>query len=504
MRGAETADTSDTSARRDALAFFWNGKRYRGRVGDTIASALWRQGVRTLGCSRKRHRHLGLSGSYLQGVLVTVGGRPHARADEVLVSEGLDVRQQNVWPSARWDVLGMFRFIPARWVRGGFEHPRLLPGGTVRFALWERLLMFLAGEVHLDARPAARAPPAAPAPTAAGVRLDTDVLVVGGGPAGRAAANAAAAAHLRTALVSSSLAPGTTATLFGVDLPAMNPGVQVLAGHSAVGIYRDGSVVLAAPLDPARAATVIVTKKLILATGRRSLPPLVAGHDVPGVLEVHTAVRLASQVGRELGSTVVVGDDTRQAAADTLTRLGVPVVAVEDIGGLERIEGKACVSAARIRGRNISCRTLVHAGPYSADPSLRFQATAGGTLRLLSDGTLPANVEVVGAAALPDEVPHVGELECLKGVAVCPCMDATVDEVLALIGDGELHVEVLKRATSCGMGPCQGFPCWELLRAVIRAKTHGRIDLDRPTHRPPRRGLTVEQAAGLDGLLELH
>jgi NADPH-dependent 2,4-dienoyl-CoA reductase/sulfur reductase-like enzyme len=479
------------------VTFSWNGKRYQARVGDTIASALWRQGVRTLGCSRKRHRPLGLSGSYLQGVLVTVNGRPHARADEVLVSEGLDVRQQNVWPSARWDVLGMFRFIPTRWVRGGFEHPRFLPGGTLRFAIWERLLMFLAGEVDLDVRPAALAP------ASAGSRIDTDVLVVGGGPAGRAAANAAAAAQLRTALVSNSPTPGTIATLFGVDLPALNPGVEVLTGHNVVGVYREGSVALAAPVDAARAATVIVTQKLILATGRRSLPPLVAGHDVPGVLEVHTAVRLASQVGRELGSTVVVGDHTRQAVAETLARLGVPVLAVEDIAGLERIEGKACISAVKIHGRNITCRTLVHAGPYIADPSLRFQATAGGTLRLLSDGVLPAKVEVVGAAALEDQVPHVGEWEGLEDVAVCPCMDATVDEVLALIGGGELHVEVLKRATSCGMGPCQGFPCWELLRAVIRVKSHGRIDLDRPTHRPPRRGLTVGQAAGLDGLLEL-
>jgi hypothetical protein len=481
----------------DTLTFFWNGRRYRGRVGDTIASALWRQGVRALGCSRKRHRHLGLSGNYLQGVLVTAGGRPHARADEVLVSEGLDVRQQNVWPSARWDVLGIFRLIPAHWVRGGFEHPWFLPGGTLRFAVWERMLMFLAGEVHL------RVPPAAPASTATGLRLDTDVLVIGGGPAGRAAANAAAGAQLRTALVSNSVSPGTIATLFGVELPVLNPAVKVLAGHTAVGIYRAGSVVLAAPVDPSQAATVIVTKKLILATGRRSLPPLVTGHDVPGVLAVHAAVRLASQVGGELGSTVVVGDGTRQMAADSLARLGVPVVAVEDIAGLERIDGKACVAAVRIRGRTVPCRTLVHAGPYIADPGLRFQATAGGTLRLLSDGKLPADVEVVGAAALPNEVPHVGELDTLEDVAVCPCMDATVGEVLSLIGEGELHVEVLKRATSCGMGPCQGFPCWELLRAVIRLKSGGRIDLDRPTHRPPRRGLTVEQAAGLDGLLEL-
>jgi hypothetical protein len=132
MTKADNAVSCQSSLHENGLTFFWNGKRYPARLGDTIAIALWRQGVRTLGCSRKRHRNLGLSGSYLQGILVTVSGRPNSRADEVLVSEGLDARQQNVWPSARWDVLRMFRFVPARWIRGGFEHPRLLPGGTLR------------------------------------------------------------------------------------------------------------------------------------------------------------------------------------------------------------------------------------------------------------------------------------------------------------------------------------------------------------------------------------
>jgi hypothetical protein len=62
----------------------------------------------------------------------------------------------------------------------------------------------------------------------------------------------------------------------------------------------------------------------------------------------------------------------------------------------------------------------------------------------------------------------------------------------------------LKRQTSCGMGPCQGFPCWEAMDAVLQ-KALGRAgSSDRPAHRPPRRGITVDQAAGLEGLLELE
>ena len=64
------------------------------------------------------------------------------------------------------------------------------------------------------------------------------------------------------------------------------------------------------------------------------------------------------------------------------------------------------------------------------------------------------------------------------------------------------HVEELKRQTSCGMGPCQGLPCWELMRGLMLKVSDGRHGDDRPSHRGPRRGLTVAQAAGLDGLVE--
>ena len=57
-----------------------------------------------------------------------------------------------------------------------------------------------------------------------------------------------------------------------------------------------------------------------------------------------------------------------------------------------------------------------------------------------------------------------------------------------------------KAYVRCGMGPCQGFPCWELMSAVVAAS--GVTAVDRPSHRPPRRAMTVAQAAGLADLVE--
>ena len=86
---------------------------------------------------------------------------------------------------------------------------------------------------------------------------------------------------------------------------------------------------------------------------------------------------------------------------------------------------------------------------------------------------------------------------------VCPCMDVTVAEVRALVTGGIDHVEEIKRLTGCGMGPCQGVPCWDLLAAALGEIT-GRPaeDFGHPTYRPPRAGLTMAQAAGLHGLVE--
>src|SRR5580693_9421118 len=125
----------------------WNGRPVEARPGDTIATALWRHGIRALGYSRKRHRPLGASGHVVQGALVTVDGRPHVHADHTVVVSGMEVSQQGSWPHPRFDLLKLARRLPQRWTRGGFERPYWLRSGTKRFELWERLLMSLAGEV---------------------------------------------------------------------------------------------------------------------------------------------------------------------------------------------------------------------------------------------------------------------------------------------------------------------------------------------------------------------
>lgn len=429
----------------------------------------------------------------MQGALVKVDGRPHVHADHTVVVAGMDVWQQGGWPHPRFDLLKLAQWLPQRWTRGGFERPYWLRSGTKRFELWERLLMSLAGEV--DA-------PEIRAPSPTGHRWDGDVVVVGGGPAGVHAANTAAAARQKVCLVSRSGQAGVHASSLGHAPSGIDSRVMTLFEHQAVGVYRRGTVVLAAPREPDAAASVLVCRQLVIATGRESVGPLVPGRELPGVLDSRTALRWAPALGTDLGPTVVVGTGTESGVADALRRHGVEIVGVAEVHALREILGHDSVRGVRFDGSTIACRSVVHAGPWVTNNTLAFQAGASGTLRL-TRASLPPHVAVVGSAAVANETLTLGPDVDLSRVSVCACMDVSAQEIVGCLANGEAHVEEIKRSTACGMGPCQGFPCWETMRSVISSAT-GSLVTDVPTSRPPSRGITVAQAAGLDGLLDLE
>ncbi len=477
----------------ERVSFLWNGKRVEGRKGDTVASALYALGIRELARSRKNHRPLGLSGGHLQGVLARVAGRPNVRLDLEPVVADLDVRMQNVWPSARLDLLSLARLIPARWLRSGFEHTQLMPSGTWRFQVWERLLAFLAGMADPPDRDLS-------ATAIPGQRLAVDLLVVGGGPSGREAANAAAQAGKSVALACRGSRPGRLAEALGVALPQLDPRVRLFAGLEIFGLYRGGSLAAGAPSDPKEGAIIFEPGRTLLATGKRSIPPLVPGSHLPGVLEASVALSLAHDCGVAPGLAVaVVGTGAERAVAETLAKLGVEIVHMGPVAALKRILGAKGVTSIET-DRAIVCDALVHAGPWRSDPGLTFQAGAEGLQQLRLD-QFAERVAQAGSAAAPDEPAFIGQAGLAEAL-ICPCMDVGAGELMDLMAAGESDPELLKRLTACGMGPCQGFPCWELQAALIAQVTGSAPEgFGRPSHRPPRRGLTVAQAAGLDGLV---
>ncbi|MGH3348154.1 MAG: 2Fe-2S iron-sulfur cluster-binding protein, partial [Nocardioides sp.] len=189
--GPQPGEVIDRSTSFD---FTWNGRPYPAHPGDTIASALAASGIDVFSRSFKYHRPRGLlTASYLDpGALVQVGDEPNVRGAYRRVEPGLRVRSQDTWPSLAFDAKAITAVarsaLPAGFYYKTFMRPsRLWPA-------YERVLERFA---HGGAPPAVDAAPG---------RFDQryahpDVLVAGGGPAGMAAAVAAAGAGARVMLV---------------------------------------------------------------------------------------------------------------------------------------------------------------------------------------------------------------------------------------------------------------------------------------------------------------
>lgn len=470
--------------------FFWNGRRLSAAPGDSLAAALMRNGITTVARSRKLHRPLGYSGSHVVGILARVDGRPNVRLDQEPVRPGCRVEAQNVWPSAGFDLLRGFQLLPPKAVYGGFEHGRFTPSQGGAYMMWERMMAFLAGVAEPPSKEhhGARRP---------GSRLDCDLLVVGAGPAGCKAANEAAAQGRSVIVVTRGETAGRFATAMGAPPEPLDARITFLPAMDLFGGYRGGKLFVAAPHRHDQGAIAIHAEEALLATGRRSMPPLVKGNQLPGVMDAHAALDLVHRHGLKLGSRVaVIGSGAEQAVAARLAELGVNVVHRGAAKDLAKVVGRGQVRAIRLSSGQIPCDVVVHAGPWRVDPSLPFQITAEGELQLVG-GLLPAHVVLGGAAAGPSEPVHI-PARLSPDALVCPCMDVTVGEIVLHVDNGETDPEVLKRLTSCGMGPCQGYPCWDNMLAVLAHRTGGRPeDFRRPSHRAPRRAITVAQAAGL-------
>src|SRR5579872_1884409 len=97
--------------RRDrTLSFTFDGKRYVGHPGDTLASALLASGVRLVGRSFKYHRPRGILTAgpeepcALVDIMSSCGREPNQLATTLPLHEGLVAVSQNRWPSLAFDV----------------------------------------------------------------------------------------------------------------------------------------------------------------------------------------------------------------------------------------------------------------------------------------------------------------------------------------------------------------------------------------------------------------
>ena len=380
-QGVQPTEVIDRAAK---LRFRWNGKRFSGFEGDTIASALAAAGEHIFSRSMKYHRPRGiLTADYWDpNLMVQVGDDPNVRAGHRLLESGMDVRSQNAWPSLNRDIKAanslLGRFLTAGFYYKTFMRPQWL------WPTYERVLATFApgGKIDLDT------------PHAYHDKRYThpDVVVAGAGPAGISAALAASSAGASVLLVSHEHAVGghlryssdaaDQAALTDLRAALDASDVEVLTDSTVTGRYEDNWLGIVQRNHPIAVERLIKAraKTLVAAPGLIERPYVFEGNDRPGVITSGAARRLINLWGVKPGERAVVfsANADGDAAVADLERVGTEIAAVIDGrtgGSVSLTAGSSrAVEAVMVNGTNgaerIDADLLVVAAGWTAPTSL--------------------------------------------------------------------------------------------------------------------------------------
>src|SRR5271168_1867697 len=417
------------------LAFTFDGVAYQGYAGDTLASALLANGVHLVGRSYKYHRPRGILGAGAEepNALVSLSrgpGRftPNLRATQIELDDGLSASSQNRWPSLAFDV-GEVNDLMSPLFGAGFYYktfmgPNLFGKNSAWTHLYEPAIRRAAG---------LGVAPREPDPDRYQRTFDhCDVLIVGAGPAGLAAALAASQSGARLvvcdenpALGGSLLAEGE-AEIEGKSarewledtLAALRsaPNVRLMTRTQAFGYYAQNFVglneriteadLIADPDLPRERLWQMRAREVVLATGAIERPLVFPNNDRPAVMLAEAARRYCRQYGAKVGDRVVVATahDSAYRAALDMKKAGVGVALILDLrpeakgpladaaraAGIEIIagaeivgvDGRLRVNAVRIKHqggeRKVACDALLMSGGWT--PSVHLFSQSRGKL----------------------------------------------------------------------------------------------------------------------------
>lgn len=531
--------------RQQRVRFVFDGATYEGYRGDTLASALLANGVRTVSRSFKFRRPRGVYSSGIEepNAFVQLGSGasavPSARATVIELEEGL---QAHSLARRGFDIGRLLDFTAPLWAAGFYNRTFIWPN----WHTYEGFIRRMAGFGHA---------PNDPDPDRYDSRnVHCDVLVIGGGAAGIEAANEAAQRGEAVVLVEQSTElggrgawSGPTASDPAASRLAQLPNVQILTRTSAVGYYDRDVVTLVETVPTAHGRTgvprerywVVRAKRVVVATGAIEQPLVFCNNDRPGVLLAGAAHEYLRRYSVACGRRVVVAtnNDSAYAVARDLKQAGVEVVAVADsrfdvpaakkgelrslsiplleatmpidtqgfsalrgvtLGKLSK-DGRAVESV-----KQFACDALAVSGGWN--PTLHLYSQAAGKLGYDSRlaGLTPQTKHPVATLA-PTSAPGGN---AAQGTRLSPVgntarqwidlrHDVTVADLELGLRENFVSIEHQKRYTTTGMAPDQGKTSnLPALETVARLRGVDPSEIGHTTFRPPFVPVSLGAIAG--------
>ena len=362
--------------RSQSLTFTFNGENYQGYAGDTLAAALLANGVDIVGRSFKYSRPRGIvaAGAEEPNAVLQIGSTeasqvPNVRATQQALYAGLVANSTNGWPNVKNDVMGILGKVGGGMMPPGFYYKTFMYPQNL-WLTYEKYIRKAAG--------LGRAPLEVDPDIYDHMNQYCDVLVVGAGPAGIAAALAAGRSGARVILADEQEEFGgslldTRETLDGkpaaewvakaiAELEKL-PEVTLLP-RSTVNGYHDHNFLTihqrltdhlgeVAPHGQARHRVHRVrAKRVVLAAGAHERPLVYSNNDVPGNMLAGAVSTYVNRYGVAPGRQLVLSTNNDYAYRVVLDWLdaGQKVVAVADARSNPR---GAWVEEARARGVRI-------------------------------------------------------------------------------------------------------------------------------------------------------
>src|SRR6185369_1407786 len=318
------------------VTFSFEGAFVEGYEGDTIASALAANGQWIVSRSFKYHRPRGVLTMVGQdaNTLVQVGDEPNCLADKRKIAPGLVVEGQNYFGSFESDA-GRFVEWVSKFLPVGFYY-KTFHEGRSSWKFWEPIVRKMAGLGKID--------PHAHHGYYDKQYLFADVAVIGGGPAGMAAAIEAAKSGGEVILIdenpklggclnyarfdeSGEVACKADGDLLGAVQAASN--VKVMTDAVVTGLFADNWI----PIVRGNRFYKLRAKSVVVATGSIEQPAVFRNNDLPGIMLGSAAQRLIHFYGVRPGkkAAILTANDDGYAQAIDLLKIGSEVAAVVDL-----------------------------------------------------------------------------------------------------------------------------------------------------------------------------